>query len=102
MSLIDMGEMMETKHALKRSQQRGIPPLIKIWLLEYGEERVFKEKKCIKELKKYGENEKKYVAFQLQIFPKSWNPPTQKSCIEIKFPSIFNFKRYSLLRINTF
>ena len=39
MPTINMGNMMETKHALKRSQQRGIPPLIKIWLLEYGEEK---------------------------------------------------------------
>ena len=27
-----------TKHATKRAQQRGIPPLIQIWLLSYGVE----------------------------------------------------------------
>jgi len=27
-----------TKHANKRAQQRGIPPLIQIWLLDYGVE----------------------------------------------------------------
>ena len=26
-------------HAFKRAQQRGIPPLIRDWLLSYGEER---------------------------------------------------------------
>lgn len=29
---------METQHAIQRSQQRGIPPLIQHWLLDYGEE----------------------------------------------------------------
>jgi hypothetical protein len=29
---------MQTQHALKRSQQRGIPPLVQHWLLDYGEE----------------------------------------------------------------
>ena len=29
---------MQTQHANKRSQQRGIPPLIQHWLLDYGEE----------------------------------------------------------------
>lgn len=29
---------MLTKHAAKRSQQRGIPPLVRHWLLDYGEE----------------------------------------------------------------
>ncbi len=29
---------MKTQHAIKRSQQRGIPPLIQQWLLDYGEE----------------------------------------------------------------
>ena len=29
---------MQTQHAIQRSQQRGIPPLIQHWLLEYGEE----------------------------------------------------------------
>ena len=27
-----------TRHATKRAQQRGIPPLITAWLLDYGEE----------------------------------------------------------------
>lgn len=27
-----------THHAYKRAQQRGIPPLIKTWLLDYGDE----------------------------------------------------------------
>ena len=27
-----------TKHAIQRAQQRGIPPLIQIWLLDYGKE----------------------------------------------------------------
>ncbi len=27
-----------TRHAVDRSQQRGIPPLIKTWLLDYGDE----------------------------------------------------------------
>ena len=27
-----------TEHAIHRAQQRGIPPLIRNWLLEYGEE----------------------------------------------------------------
>ena len=30
---------METKHAHIRSQQRGIPPLVRIWLQDYGEEK---------------------------------------------------------------
>lgn len=30
--------MIYSGHALKRSQQRGIPPLISQWLDEYGEE----------------------------------------------------------------
>ena len=29
---------MQTKHSSARSQQRGVPPLIKDWLLAYGEE----------------------------------------------------------------
>lgn len=29
---------MQTQHAAKRSQQRGIPPLVQHWLLDYGEE----------------------------------------------------------------
>lgn len=29
---------MQTQHAIQRSQQRGIPPLIQQWLLDYGEE----------------------------------------------------------------
>ena len=29
---------MQTQHAIKRSQQRGIPTLIQQWLLDYGEE----------------------------------------------------------------
>lgn len=29
---------MNTKHATIRAQQRGIPPLIQNWLLDYGEE----------------------------------------------------------------
>jgi hypothetical protein len=29
---------MQSKHAIQRSQQRGIPQLIKHWLLDYGEE----------------------------------------------------------------
>jgi hypothetical protein len=29
---------MNTKHAVIRAQQRGIPPLIATWLLTYGEE----------------------------------------------------------------
>jgi hypothetical protein len=29
---------MQTLHAIKRSQQRGIPSLIQHWLLDYGEE----------------------------------------------------------------
>lgn len=29
---------MQTQHAILRSQQRGIPPLIQDWLLAYGEE----------------------------------------------------------------
>lgn len=29
---------MQTQHAIQRSQQRGIPPLIQHWLLAYGEE----------------------------------------------------------------
>lgn len=29
---------MQTKHAIIRSQQRGIPPLIQTWLLDYGQE----------------------------------------------------------------
>ena len=29
---------MQTQHANQRSQQRGIPPLIQQWLLDYGEE----------------------------------------------------------------
>jgi hypothetical protein len=29
---------MQTQHAAKRSQQRGIPPLVQNWLLDYGEE----------------------------------------------------------------
>ena len=29
---------MQTQHANQRSQQRGIPPLIQHWLLDYGEE----------------------------------------------------------------
>jgi hypothetical protein len=27
-----------TKHAIQRAQQRGVPPLIQIWLLDYGKE----------------------------------------------------------------
>ena len=27
-----------TKHANQRAQQRGVPPLIQIWLLDYGKE----------------------------------------------------------------
>lgn len=29
---------MLTKHAMKRAQQRGIPPLVQNWLQDYGEE----------------------------------------------------------------
>lgn len=29
---------MQTQHAIQRAQQRGIPPLIQHWLLDYGEE----------------------------------------------------------------
>lgn len=29
---------MNTKHALQRAQQRGIPPLIQEWLFAYGQE----------------------------------------------------------------
>jgi len=29
---------MNTRHATIRSQQRGIPPLVRHWLLDYGEE----------------------------------------------------------------
>lgn len=29
---------MQTKHFSVRSQQRGVPPLVKDWLLSYGEE----------------------------------------------------------------
>lgn len=29
---------MQTQHAAKRSPQRGIPPLVQHWLLDYGEE----------------------------------------------------------------
>jgi len=27
-----------TQHAATRSQQRGIPPIVSTWLLDYGEE----------------------------------------------------------------
>ena len=27
-----------SKHAIQRAQQRGVPPLIQIWLLDYGKE----------------------------------------------------------------
>lgn len=30
---------MNTKHAVIRAQQRGVPPLIETWLAAYGEER---------------------------------------------------------------
>lgn len=30
--------MIRTNHALHRAQQRGIPPLIVLWLQEFGEE----------------------------------------------------------------
>lgn len=29
---------MQTQHAIQRSQQRGIPPLIQHWLQDYGQE----------------------------------------------------------------
>jgi len=33
-----MREFIYTKHSQVRSQQRGIPPLIQEWLLDFGEE----------------------------------------------------------------
>jgi hypothetical protein len=33
-----METKMNTQHAIQRSQQRGIPPLIQDWLLFYGKE----------------------------------------------------------------
>jgi hypothetical protein len=33
-----METKMKTQHAVQRAQQRGVPPLIQNWLLDYGKE----------------------------------------------------------------